>query len=83
MEIVLQWLDDLDDAVFAVVLAWERLRRLCVRAAVVSAAALGAYALAAADSILPLGVAAGLTVLVGLLGAALAVVSDALRSARP
>ena len=27
MEVVLLWLDDLDDALFCVVLAWERLRR--------------------------------------------------------
>jgi len=39
MEIVLQWLDELDDAVFVVVLAAERLRRRCVRVGAVAAAA--------------------------------------------
>jgi hypothetical protein len=28
MEVVLLWLDDLDDALFCVALAWERLRRI-------------------------------------------------------
>jgi len=81
MEIVLQWLDDLDDAVFAVVLAWERLRGRCVQAAAVSGAALAASALAAADWILPLAAVAALSVLVGLLGGALAAAAEAVSSA--
>jgi hypothetical protein len=31
MEIVLLWLDDLDDLVFSGALAWERLRRVCLQ----------------------------------------------------
>ena len=31
MEIVLLWLDDLDDLVFSGALAWEPLRRLCLQ----------------------------------------------------
>ena len=31
MEVVLLWLDDLDDLVFAGALAWERLRTFCLQ----------------------------------------------------
>jgi hypothetical protein len=37
MEVVLLWLDDLDDLVFAVALGWERLRRLCLKIGLASA----------------------------------------------
>ncbi len=43
MEIVLQWLDELDDLVFAGFSLWHRLRRLCL--AVALAAAVGLHAL--------------------------------------
>ena len=82
MEIVLQWLDDLDDAVFTVVLAWERIRRRCVQVAAASAAALAASAIVAADLILPLAAVAALSVLVGLLGAGLAALAEAITAAR-
>lgn len=82
MEIVLQWLDDLDDAVFTVVLAWERIRRRCLQIAAVSAAALAVSAMAAADLILPLATVAAVSALVGLLGAALAALAEAITDAR-
>jgi len=44
MEVVLLWLDDLDDCLFSVALAWERLRR-----AVLSVGLVSAFALAAAE----------------------------------
>ncbi|HEX6994009.1 MAG TPA: hypothetical protein VF339_07655 [Gammaproteobacteria bacterium] len=81
MEIVLQWLDDLDDAVFAVVLAWERLRRRCVEIGAASAAALAASTVVAADLVLPLAAVAAFSVSLGLLGAALAAVAEALSGA--
>jgi hypothetical protein len=40
MEIVLLWLDDLDDLVFSAALAWEQLRRLCLNVGLVAAFAL-------------------------------------------
>lgn len=43
MEIVLQWLDELDDLVFAGFSLWRRLRRLCL--AVALGAALAVHAL--------------------------------------
>ncbi len=49
MEILLQWLDELDDLVFAGLTLWRRLRRLCL--AVALGAALGLHLLP------PLGVA--------------------------
>lgn len=45
MEIVLQWLDELDDAVFSIVLAWEKLRRRLIALGV--GAALGVAGAAA------------------------------------
>lgn len=42
MEVVLLWLDDLDDALFCVALAWERLRRLLLRVGLASSFALAA-----------------------------------------
>ena len=41
MEVVLLWLDDLDDALFSVALAWERLRRVVLQVGLASALALG------------------------------------------
>ena len=42
MEIVLQWLDELDDLVFAAFSIWVRLRRICLAVATISAIALHA-----------------------------------------
>ncbi len=81
MEIVLQWLDDLDDAVFAVVLAWERLRRYCVGIGAASAAALAASAIVASDLVLPLAAVAAVSVSLGVIGAAVAAVAEARSSA--
>lgn len=47
MEVVLLWLDDLDDALFSVALAWERLRRVVLEIGLVSAFALAASELSA------------------------------------
>jgi len=40
MEIVLQWLDDLDDFVFTAFAVWPRIRRLCLAIALIAAAGL-------------------------------------------
>lgn len=77
MEIVLQWLDDLDDAVFALVLAWERLRRRCIEIGAASTAALAASTIVGEDLVLPLAAVAAASVSVGVLGAALAAVAEA------
>jgi hypothetical protein len=42
MEVVLLWLDDLDDAWFSVALAWERLRRAVLQVGLASAVAVAA-----------------------------------------
>ena len=47
MEVVLLWLDDLDDALFSVALAWERLRRVVLKIGLASAVALAASELSA------------------------------------
>jgi len=47
MEVVLLWLDDLDDCLFSVALVWERLRRAVLRVGLVSAFALAAAELSA------------------------------------
>jgi CHASE2 domain-containing sensor protein len=47
MEVVLLWLDDLDDALFSVALAWERLRRGVLSVGLASAFALAASELSA------------------------------------
>jgi CHASE2 domain-containing sensor protein len=47
MEVVLLWLDDLDDALFSVALAWERLRRVVLKIGLVAAVALAASELSA------------------------------------
>ncbi|MFO7286465.1 MAG: hypothetical protein LOD94_14785 [Gammaproteobacteria bacterium] len=61
MEIVLQWLDELDDAVFAIALAAERLRRGCIRIGALSAVALAGCSASAALEWVPLlgAIAAG------------------------
>lgn len=45
MEVVLLWLDDLDDALFSLALAWERLRRLVLQVGLAAS-----FGLAASDS---------------------------------
>jgi len=47
MEVVLLWLDDLDDALFCVALAWERLRRFVLQVGLASALLVAAAELAA------------------------------------
>ena len=42
MEVVLQWLDDLEDVFFALPLAWERLRTWCLNVGLASALMLSA-----------------------------------------
>jgi hypothetical protein len=82
MEIVLLWLDDLDDAVFTVVLAWERLRRRFLQLGAASAAALAPSAIAANDWVLPLASIAASSVTVAVLGAAFAALADAATESR-
>jgi CHASE2 domain-containing sensor protein len=40
MEVVLLWLDDIDDLLFSAALAWERLRRACLQAGLLAACTL-------------------------------------------
>jgi len=47
MEVVLLWLDDLDDALFSMALVWERLRRAVLTVGLASAFALAASELSA------------------------------------
>jgi len=47
MEVVLLWLDELDDALFCVAMAWERLRRFVLQVGLASAIAVAANELAA------------------------------------
>ncbi len=49
MEIVLQWLDDLEDLVFSIALAWERLRHGLLQTGLAAALSL------ACTSVFPLG----------------------------
>jgi len=47
MEVVLLWLDDLDDVLFSVALAWERLRRIVLQIGLASALVMAASELSA------------------------------------
>jgi hypothetical protein len=47
MEVVLLWLDDLDDMLFSVALIWERLRRVVLQIGLAAAFALAGSELAA------------------------------------
>jgi hypothetical protein len=47
MEVVLLWLDDLDDVLFSVALVWERLRRRILEVGLAAALALAAAELSA------------------------------------
>ena len=76
MEVVLLWLDDLDDALFSAALAWERLRRAVLQVGLASAIFLAAAELSAiATTLTPAfsGVAAASVIawLVGTLARAL------------
>ena len=54
MEVVLLWLDDLDDALFSMALAWERLRRFVLTVGLAASLALaGAELAATASSLVP------------------------------
>jgi hypothetical protein len=69
MEIVLLWLDDLDDLVFSGVLLWESLRRLALQVGLVAALALAVCELTAFgltwSSMLALVAAASVAVWIG------------------
>jgi hypothetical protein len=61
MEVVLLWLDDLDDLVFAAVAFWARLRRLCLQIGLFAAVTLAGcelWAMAAEWSLALAGIAA-------------------------
>lgn len=45
MEIVLQWLDDLDDFVFTAFAIWPRIRRFCLAIALIASAGLHVFPL--------------------------------------
>jgi hypothetical protein len=47
MEVVLLWLDDLDDVMFSVALVWERLRRIVLQIGLAAAFALAGSELSA------------------------------------
>ena len=47
MEVVLLWLDDLDDVLFSLALVWERLRRIVLQIGLAAAFALAASELSA------------------------------------
>jgi len=76
MEVVLLWLDDLDDAVFSVALTWERLRRGVLQIGLASAiflaaAELSAVATAWSPAFSAVAAASVMTWLVGTLARAL------------
>jgi hypothetical protein len=73
MEVVLLWLDDLDDLVFSVALVWERLRRILLQVGLAASwGVAGAELSASATQWAPaLAVVAGASVSAWLLGAAL------------
>jgi hypothetical protein len=81
MEVVLLWLDDLDDLVFTVALGWERLRRLCLKIGLLSSFGIAGCELSADTDLaasavhwtLPLAGVALLCVGVWFLGATIAV----------
>lgn len=73
MEVVLQWLDELDDAVFTFVLIWSRWRRRWARIGGVSIAALAAGVMSPTlGGVALLGGIAGATAAAVLVGGALA-----------
>lgn len=77
MEVVLQWLDDLDDMVFGVVLAWDRVRRGLLQLGAAAAAAVTACADLAGEWVLPLAALAALSLAVAALGHGFAIFAAA------
>ena len=75
MEVVLLWLDDLDDVVFVLISYWERLRRLCLQIGLFAAITLAGCELSftAAQWSLALASVAGSSVVIWFLGALLVV----------
>ena len=75
MEIVLLWLDDLDDLVFSLALKWEQLRRSVLRVGLVAALAVATCesSLIATELTPALSVVAAASVTAWFLGAALRV----------
>jgi hypothetical protein len=73
MDVVLLWLDDLDDAVFVLISHWERLRRLCLQIGLFAAFTLAGceLSLTAAEWSLALASVAGSSVLIWSVGALL------------
>lgn len=71
MEVVLLWLDDLDDAVFTTALAWESLRQLLLQIGLAAAFALAGCELSATatDWVPALTSIAGASVVAWFLGA--------------
>jgi hypothetical protein len=75
MEVVLLWLDDLDDVVFTLALKWEQLRRSVLKVGFVAALAVAAceLSLMATELTPALSVVAGASVAAWFVGAALRV----------
>ena len=75
MEVVLLWLDDLDDMVFSLALKWEQLRRSVLRVGFVAALALATceLSLIATELTPALSVVAAASVAAWFVGAALRV----------
>ncbi len=75
MEVVLLWLDDLDDAVFTLALKWEQLRRSVLRVGLVAALAVASCesSLIATELTPALSVVAAASVAAWFLGAVLRV----------
>jgi hypothetical protein len=76
MEVVLLWLDDLDDMLFSAALVWERLRRILLQVGLAAAFALAASELSsvATQWWLTLSGVAAASVAAWLLGATLRVI---------
>ena len=76
MEVVLLWLDDLDDVVFSLALKWEQLRRSVLRVGLVAALALAVceLSLIATELTPALSVVSAASVAAWFVGAALRVV---------
>lgn len=74
MEVVLLWLDDLDDLVFSAALKWEQARRLCLQIGLLASFTLaGCEVFMTASVWAPkLAIVAGASVAVWLLAAAIA-----------
>ncbi len=51
MEVVLLWLDEIDDLVFTLALSWDRVRKLCLAAGLIAAFTMAAGELAASAAL--------------------------------